>query len=314
MNFNPFHNIEEISDKELLEKLYSLDVSIPIVLSGKDVELEKANMINSLCNELIDFKSYFGTAEKLKQKITNDNYGVFSVLLKNLQYASDEMILAILGIITCEETQPVFCVIDIDDIDSIESNKIKKILESYIVINVKQKNIKEWVVNNLHPFLSSFYLSLYSSNPDTTISRKKWLIASEILRETGNIYLLKNIFGEDIYSELCKYRLSFKNVYPIEKIINREYKGGYIELIQVNKEYSVDIKSYIYYLSLVDVKNLEVVRNFVIEYARDTYNESLIDLFDTFWIKQNENEKVELERLKATNNMNRKLKIVTYTF
>lgn len=118
-----------------------------------------------------------------------------------------------------------------------------------------------------------------------------WIAASRLLYETENIDSLIDLLGKDLVDILNK--IAYNNIIAITDVINRDYNPNIIKHFTKEQKYLQ-----VSYLSLIDEKNLEVVRNFII-----MMDSSLLELFDALWSRGHENKKKIVEELSATNNM-----------
>ena len=135
---------------------------------------------------------------------------------------------------------------------------------------------------------------------DGTLIDSMW-----IWEEIDNTYLsskgipvpenLKNEINHLSYEQTAIYfKNRFKLNESVEDILNRNYTSEYLNNISIQQKYLQ-----VAYLSLLDfeIEDLEVVRNFIIQ-----MDNSMIELFDSLWSREDEKRKEKLNELFKTNN------------
>ena len=99
---------------------------------------------------------------------------------------------------------------------------------------------------------------------------RRWEMASKVLSETNNPYMLKGIIGEELTKEFaafCKHK-----VITIDDVIEGNYTEADLKM-NVGEKYMTAVG-----LSLVDEDNVQVVRKFVNKLGPET-----LATFDTLW-------------------------------
>lgn len=305
MNNNvPSYNEDKYNDKALMTKFFELrkHINVPIILNGRNREEEKNELLSMLGHyHYLDFKDII--TENLTESFMAPHINFPIIYLKNIEYGQEDKILEALMVISSSEfrdNKGALCIISIDDLSEFSKRQgpINKYLKDSIIINVGLNNIESWIIDNLHPFLASELLSNEYKFTFTNVSKEKMLLASNILEETNDIGLLKPILDRLFFRNLVYYQRNLLSSVTLSKIINRNYEN----VVDIKDSVFSPIQ-YIYYLSLVSEEDLEVVRNYVVEYSRCVKKEYLLEYFDIFWTKQNPDKKETLESLKSTNNI-----------
>ena len=173
------------------------------------------------------------------------------------------------------------------------NEKVKKQIDRFFVTKHMNALYDYAIINNLHPLLCVLIDYVGEEKCSKLVSENEtWKEASRILYETNNIYILKGILGEELTNILRI--LCFGKVISVEDILNRNYTSEYLNNISIQQKYLQ-----VAYLSLLDfeIEDLEVVRNFIIQ-----MDNSMIELFDSLWSREDEKRKEKLNELFKTNN------------
>ena len=99
---------------------------------------------------------------------------------------------------------------------------------------------------------------------------RKWEMASKVLYQTNNPYMLRGLIGETLTNDFVAFCQT--KVITIQDIINGNYDEKIFE-INSSEKYLTTLA-----LSSVDEENLEVVRNFIEKLGKD-----FLALFDSLW-------------------------------
>ena len=99
---------------------------------------------------------------------------------------------------------------------------------------------------------------------------RKWEMASKVLYQTNNPYMLKGLIGETLTNDFVAFCQT--KVITIEDVINGNYDDKIFE-INSSEKYLTTLA-----LSNVDEENLEVVRRFIEKLGKD-----FLALFDSLW-------------------------------
>ena len=288
--YNPFDfECEEISLSDFInnkDKCIVVNANINTLRNGKLNGLNNVDIINCTTIDIV-YEIIQGINKKSKDK--KDEICVFII---NVSKCSLDKFLFFINkypTIFPKNSRIIFC-IDKMSLFEIDYSKLKGI--TIFDMECKKDDIVKWAISsNIHPILCAFISSLAYSSKIDILTKNKIMLASQVLKETNNIYLLKPIIGDELFEILRKNCMNI-NTLSLNDIINRNY----------NTDIAIPLRTYyeIAYLSQVDEKNVEVVRNYIIQ--RDGFN-SLIEFFDLLWSRNNEDRKAILDELNKTNNM-----------
>ena len=298
--FNQYNlNIEQLSEEEQLKSVLELDM--PIILSGYD-EDAKSELLKKMYEVFNGNINIYGKENHnwirgicIEASETKDNIFLKINDIEKLQSSAQQ---TALNLCVNRRYMDFYLPNNVKIVLSVKNiNELKKInpliyswLDHFVVLEIKPRNLVDFASKNLHPLLCAVIMLMGDEQAMSYVSNlDKWKKASIVLEKTNNLYLIKNILGEDIYKYAQK--VNSESFISLNKVINREYDDL---IFSTNELFQ---KMFVCYLSLVDPDNLEVVRNFVI-----SLNSELIDVFDNLWLRRNKDHEHILNELKATNN------------
>lgn len=324
----PFNIKIESNDVEAIKELSTRNYSI--ILDGKDNkwkdELLKDILDSKNCERfaviynITDLsKNYLLDMMKSDRRIKFGNYlSIFPI--SNFGSASRESQEFVLDNMV-NSTRNEIVILIVDDLDEMLSKNelLKSKLDSFVVIRREKKEKKNssslknfldslknynkfndlviFASNNLHPLL--FDLIHLNGDKNLTkllsISRDKWLVASSILKETNNIYLIKDILGEELYNSLVNLCTNVEYI-DINDVINMNY-----DIMSVrNFRYESKLLT-ISCLSICNEDEIDIVRNFVYE-----MDQSLVSYFDRLWSRNSKSRHEILNYIDTRNLMSLK--------
>ena len=147
---------------------------------------------------------------------------------------------------------------------------------SYERLDYKKSNKKQL---KIHPAILAF---VYSQG-ETTLREpydgktpnadpRKWEMASKVLYQTNNPYMLRGLIGEDLTNEFVAFYK--KELITLDDILNDNYELDNLNLNEESYKYILAVVA-----SKVDKENYEIARNFI-EKIGDTY----LKLFNLLYV------------------------------
>ncbi|MGM9877134.1 MAG: hypothetical protein ACI33S_00655 [Bacilli bacterium] len=268
------------------DKCIVVNASINTLRNGKLNGLNNVDVIDCTTADIV-----YEIIQGINKKSKENKDEIYVFIINVSKYSLDKFLFFInkYSTIFPKNSRIIFC-IDKMSLFEIDYSKLKGI--TIFDMECKRNDIVKWAISsNIHPILCAFISNLVYSSKIDILTKNKIMLASQVLEETNNIYLLKPIIGDELFEILKKNCMNI-NTLSLDDILNRNY----------NTDIAIPLRTYyeIAYLSQVDEKNVEVVRNYIIE--RNGHN-SLLEYFDLLWSRNNENRKAILDELNKTNNM-----------
>ena len=171
--------------------------------------------------------------------------------------------------------------------DSLAANELAEPLFNRFAHVYIKTTLESWLKwareNNIHPAIYSYIAykngetlrSDYNGEKPNADPRK-WEMASKMLYKTGNPEMLRALVGEDITREFVEF--CNQKVITLQDVLNGNYLEEELTLLNIAEKHATIIG-----LTLVDIDNVEIVRNFVSKLEPE-----FLSIFDSFWANTEE--------------------------
>lgn len=155
-----------------------------------------------------------------------------------------------------------------------------KPLEPLIYEEVKStRKIHPAIYNYIFINRESVFRTKYTGESPNADPRK-WEMASKMLYQTNNPYMLKSLIGEELTRDFIYF--SCHDGVTIEEVVNDTYDRKLVSKMNLSEKITTAIR-----LSAVSISDVEVVRDFVKNFGGE-----VTALFDKSWI-MNDDERLE---------------------
>lgn len=279
---------EKLNDDKLFEIL--LENNVPIILNGNS-PIEKMIFLKKTKKDIYNFDCRVLSVDEIKRLLDElDDEIIFYFF--NIESASYDVKRYVFDLSFKKKI-----VLNINDCYIFAEDNPYLNINDFVIITLKESKLLDYAIfNNLHPLLYTLILMENDEVFENMVpSLNRWKLASKILYETKNIYLLKGVIGE----ELTDYLYSLSKVKTISisdacRIGKKETKLSNEDKLVIEEYRKNIIVNICFFANEIREEYVSDIRMFISKYSSPI---DALNIFDKLWTRDNEERKEVIRRI-----------------